>query len=344
MTRRDVDGARRASGSAARMLFVGVDTRGSSIHRIFPRWAAILGLEAELVGRDVPLGAAPDAFRTVVEDIRSDPQIRGALVTTHKVSIYRHARDRIDEVDDWAALCGEVSCLAKRDGRLLGWAKDPISSWQAFVELAGADYFARHPTAEVLCLGAGGSGTAFTSRLLTVEAPPARIVVTNRSPERLAVLRGIHRRIGPRIPVEYRAVDRPEETDALLAELAPGSLVVNATGLGKDRPGSPLTDAAVFPDRAIVWDFNYRGELRFLEQARRQAEARRLTIADGWRYFVVGWILHVAEVFGFQPDEAQMAELAAAAEAERGARPPVGDEQLGGDPAQASPGTTARSA
>lgn len=343
MTRHDVDGARRASGSPARMVFVGVDTRGSSIHRIFPRWAAILGLEAELVGRDVPLGAPADAFRAVVEEIRSDPQIRGALVTTHKVSIYRYARDRIDEVDPWAALCGEVSCLAKRDGRLLGWAKDPISSWQAFVELAGADYFARHPTAEVLCLGAGGSGTAFTSRLLTVEAPPARVVVTNRSPERLAVLRDIHRRLGARIPVEYHAVDGPEATDALLAERPAGSVIVNATGLGKDRPGSPLSDAAVFPEGAIVWDFNYRGDLRFLDQARRQAKARRLTIADGWRYFVVGWILHVAEVFGVQPDQGQMAELAAAAEAERGARPPDRDEPLEGDPAPASPGTTAGS-
>ncbi len=308
----------QASG-VARMLFVGVDTRGSSIRRIFPRWAAALGLQAELVGRDVPLGAPPDAFRAVVDEIRADPSIRGALVTSHKVSIFRSARDRIDEVDRWADLCGEVSCLAKRDGRLLGWAKDPISVWEAFGELAGPDYFARHPGAHVLCLGAGGSGTAFTARLLTLEAPPARIIVTNRSPERLEVLRGIHTRIGGSIQVEYLAIGRPEETDALLAELPPGSVVVNATGLGKDRPGSPITEGARFPEGAIVWDFNYRGDLVFLGQARRQAEARRLTIADGWRYFVIGWILHVAEVFGLDLGEADVAELAAIAESERAA-------------------------
>jgi shikimate 5-dehydrogenase len=297
------------------MLFVGVDTRGSSIHRIFPRWAAALGLDAELVGRDIPLGAEPAAFRAVLEELRADPSARGALVTTHKVSIYRHGRDLLDEVDRWAELCGEVSCLAKRDGRLVGSAKDPISSWQAFVEIAGPDYFARHPEAEVLCLGAGGSGTAFTARLLTVEVPPARIVVTNRSPERLEALRDIHRRLGGRVPVEYRAVGAPEATDALLAALPPASVVVNATGLGKDRPGSPITDAARFPERAIVWDFNYRGELRFLEQARRQAAERGLTIVDGWRYFVVGWILHVADVFGVELDERRLAELAALADA-----------------------------
>jgi shikimate dehydrogenase len=300
-----------------RMLFVGVDTRGSSIHRIFPRWAAALGLDAELVGRDIPLGAGPGAFRAVVEEIRTDPSIRGALVTTHKVSIVRHAGDGIDELDRWAGLCGEVSCLAKRDGRLLGWAKDPVSSWEAFVEIAGADYFARHPGAEVLCLGAGGSGTAFTARLLTVEAPPARIVVTNRSPERLVALREIHRRLGASVPVEYRAVGAAEETDALLAALPAASVVVNATGLGKDRPGSPISDAARFPERAIVWDFNYRGALGFLEQARSQASARGLTVVDGWRYFVIGWILHVAEVFDLALDEARRAELAAIADAVR---------------------------
>ncbi len=307
---------------SGRMYFVGVATGGSSIHRIFPRWAAALGLEAELVGRDIPLGAEPTAFRAVVEEIRTDPAVRGALVTTHKVSIVRHARDLLDEVDRWGELCGEVSCLAKRDGRLVGSAKDPISSWQAFVEIAGADYFARHPEAAVLCLGAGGSGTAFTSRLLTVEAPPARIVVTNRSPERLEVLRDIHRRIGSSVPVEYRAVERPEDTDALLAACPPGSVVVNATGLGKDRPGSPLTDAARFPDRAIAWDFNYRGDLRFLDQARREAAERNLTVVDGWRYFVIGWILHVADVFGVELDPRLFAELSALADETRAAPDP----------------------
>lgn len=313
--------AARGRAGPLRMLFIGVDTRGSSIHEIFPRWAAALGLDAELVGRDIPLGAEPAAFRAVVEELRADPSIRGALVTSHKVSIYRHARDRIDAVDRWADLCGEVSCLAKRGDRLHGSAKDPITSWHAFAEIAGPDYFARHPTAEVLCLGAGGSGTAFTSRLLAVDAPPARIIVTNRSPERLEILRQIHRRIGGRVPVEYVAVSEPGETDALLEGLPPASVVVNATGLGKDRPGSPITDAARFPEGAIVWDFNYRGELRFLDQARRQARERGLTVVDGWRYFVIGWILHVADVFGLELDAARFAELAALADGVRELRP-----------------------
>jgi shikimate dehydrogenase len=296
-----------------RMYFIGVDTAGSQIRRIFPRWAEALGLRAELVGRDIPLGAAPDAFRQAVDELHADPLARGALVTTHKVSIYRHAGDRFASLDQWSRLCGEVSCIAKRDHRLLGWAKDPITSWQAFVDVAGADYFARHPRAEVLCLGAGGSGTAFTTRLLHVEPGPARITVTNRSPERLRVLREIHARVNRPIPVEYYCVGKVEESDALVNALPPFSVVVNATGLGKDRPGSPISDAARFPEQGIAWEFNYRGDLLFLAQARRQAAERGLVVEDGWRYFLYGWTSHIGEVFALNIDPPTFARLAALA-------------------------------
>lgn len=312
-----------------RMCFIGVDTSGSQIRRIFPSWARALGLVAELVGRDIPLGATPDAFRETIDALRTDPLARGALVTTHKVSIYQHAGDRFAQLDRWSELCGEVSCIAKRNGRLLGWAKDPITSWQAFADIAGADYFARHPDAEVLCLGAGGSGTAFTTRLLEVEPGPARITVTNRSPERLQVLRAIHRRAGAAVPVDYRSVSRIEETDALVGALPPHSIVVNATGLGKDRPGSPISDAARFPARGIAWDFNYRGDLRFLELARRQAAERDLVVEDGWRYFLYGWTSHIGEVFGLDIDRMTFDRLAALAEPLRQASGTAGAQRQG---------------
>jgi len=58
-----------------------------------------------------------------------------------------------------------------------------------------------------------------------------------------------------------------------------------------------LTDAAVFPERAVVWDLNYRGDLICLDQARRQETARDLQIEDGWTYFIYGWTRVIAEVF-----------------------------------------------
>ena len=74
-------------------------------------------------------------------------------------------------------------------------------------------------------------------------------------------------------------------------------MVVNATGLGKDAPGSPITDGAIFPEGGFAWEFNYRGELLFLDQARAQQAARHLRVADGWVYFLHGWTRVIAEVF-----------------------------------------------
>jgi shikimate 5-dehydrogenase len=74
-------------------------------------------------------------------------------------------------------------------------------------------------------------------------------------------------------------------------------MVINATGMGKDRPGSPVTDKGLFPVNGLVWELNYRGELGFLRQAERQAESRNLTVEDGWVYFLHGWSQVIAEAF-----------------------------------------------
>lgn len=284
---------------------------------LFPLWSDALGLEAQIRGIDLAIGAHREDVRSSIETLVNDPEARGALVTTHKVAVIEHAPDLFVQLDDWAHLCGEVSCIAKRSTGLHGWAMDPVTSWKAFVDIAGASYFAERPGAEVLCLGAGGSGTAFTSRLLTIDSPPARIHVTNRSPQRLSFLADIHRSIGSTVEVEYHRVRGPDDNDRVLESLPPGSVVANATGMGKDRPGSPISDTTNFPLDAVAWDFNYRGSLEFLHQARRQREQRRLQIADGWRYFLYGWTEHISEVFSLDLSSQQFDELAALSESFR---------------------------
>src|SRR5262249_42705757 len=70
----------------------------------------------------------------------------------------------------------------------------------------------------------------------------------------------------------------------------------NATGMGKDLPGSPITAEGRFPKNGIAWELNYRGELEFLHQAMRQRENRGLRVEDGWIYFLHGWTQVIAEV------------------------------------------------
>ncbi len=282
------------------LYFIGVTTGQSSIMTVFPAWAKELGLEGAVIkGIDFPLHADPAAYREIVEFIKTDPLSLGALVTTHKIDLYAACQDLFDVIDKHALFMGETSCLSKKDGKLVCHAKDPISSGLALDAFLKPGYFA-NTGAELFSMGAGGSTIALSWHLLRAERGgdvPARVVISNRSQPRLDAIRRIHEELRIRVPVEYAFAPQPEGNDRALDTLAPGSLVINATGLGKDAPGSPLTDAAVFPERSIVWDLNYRGNLVFLDQARRQEKSRALQIEDGWIYFIHGWTQVVAEVF-----------------------------------------------
>lgn len=281
------------------LYFIGVSTGQSSIMRVFPAWAAHLGLDAEIKGIDFPLHADPAAYRAAVEFIRDDPFSAGALVTTHKIDLFKACRDLFDIIDPHAAFMDETSCISKQDGKLVCHAKDPISSGLSLDGFLPRDHFAR-TGAELFSMGAGGSTIALTWHLMRRARGadvPSRIIVSNRSQARLDEIARIHRAIPTDAKLEYVLAPKPEDNDAVVAGLKAGSLVINATGLGKDAPGSPLTDAVQFPENSIVWDLNYRGNLIFLDQARAQKDAKHLQIEDGWTYFIHGWTQVIAEVF-----------------------------------------------
>ncbi|WP_459623955.1 shikimate dehydrogenase family protein, partial [Burkholderia sp. 3C] len=280
--------------------FIGVTTGQSSIMRVFPEWARHLGLgDVEIKGIDFPLHASREAYRETVQFLRDDPLSLGALVTTHKIDLYAACQDLFDEIDPHSRLMGETSCLSKRDGKFVCHAKDPITSGLSLDGFLPEQHFAR-TGAEVFSMGAGGSTIALTWHLMQASRGanrPSRVIVSNRSAGRLEELERIHRELDLGVPCEYVTAPRAEDNDAVLARLSPGALVINATGLGKDAPGSPLTDAARFPERAVAWDLNYRGKLVFLDQARAQQAARGLQVEDGWTYFIYGWTRVIAEVF-----------------------------------------------
>ncbi len=281
------------------VYFVGVTTSKSSIMKVFPQWSAILGLGAQIEGYDAPIHAPAENYRAIVRHIKEDPLSMGALVTTHKIDLLEATRDLFDYLDPHAQLCGEVSCISKRDGKLEGHAIDPISSglaWEAFVEPA---YWGR-TGAYVLCLGAGGSAVAISAYLVSRPDPtdrPRKFIVVNRSLGRLDNLRRIHTKLSTDIEFEYMHNQDPVRNDTIMASLPAGSMVINATGMGKDTPGSPITDRGLFPEHGMAWELNYRGELDFLHQAERQVESREVKVEDGWIYFLHGWTQVIARVF-----------------------------------------------
>ena len=302
------------------MHFFGVRTGGSSALKLFPQWADVLGLgAARLVGVDLPLDAPRVRYREAVQRIKDDPDVAGALVTSHKLNVVRAAYDLFDGFTDEAELCGEVSSIYKRDGALWGHAGDPATSGLAMDHFLEADHWQRHPGAAMLSLGAGGAAVAMGVYLLTQASfRPRSVMLVDVNAARLNHFQTILGRF-PDSGIHFDLIHNADArvNDRLMAELPPHSLVINATGMGKDRPGSPVTDAGVFPPGGAAWELNYRGERLFLQQAQRQAERRNLVIEDGWRYFLLGWSSVISQVFDVAVTPARFERFAAVSEAIR---------------------------
>lgn len=273
-----------------RVRFLGIDTAGSAIQRVFPAWMDLVGLDVAIEGVDLPAGAAPDDYRRFVVELRDDPDVLGAVITSHKLGVYEAARDLLTPADWYVDLLREVNAIGARD--MTAYARDALAAAAALPEVP--------PRSEALVLGAGGAGTAVVLALLRRSL--GRITVTDTRADRLAALRAILDR-----PARTTIALLPAaEADGALARLEPGALVVNATGLGKDAPGSPVSGP--FPPGAIVWDANYRGELGFLARARAQGG---LQVRDGFDYFVHGWAEALTPILGVRFDRHALADVAA---------------------------------
>ena len=297
------DGFYPEPASQPTMYFIGVTTGASSIMKVFPEWAEALGIDAVMKGIDIDIHEDPEVYRQVIRFLKDDPLSMGALVTTHKLDIFNAAADMFDEIGEYAEMFGEMSSIYKRNGKFCCDAKDPITCGMAMEEFVRPEYWKEHPDAGVMVMGAGGSCISMCSYYMRNygkhDGSPKNIVVANRSVPRLEECHRINDKFYPEtIPAEYYLTPEPGQNDAVMEKcMGVGSLIINATGLGKDRPGSPLTDAAVFPENAIVWEINYRGELTYKHQAEAQQKERKLRIEDGWMYFIYGWTQVIADVF-----------------------------------------------
>lgn len=294
------------------MYFIGVTTGQSSIMKVFPLWAKELGLgDVEMKGIDLPLHAPAEEYRRTVQFLKTDPLSKGALVTTHKLDLYSACEDMFDYIDPFAKRLEEVSSLSKRGGEFRAHAKDPISSGQSFERFIPAGFWRDHG-GEALLLGAGGSSLAmslYLSQEKFQDDVPYRITIANRSLPRLKDARRKLAGLNPKVAFSYVHGPTPADNDALVKALKPYSVIVNATGLGKDAPGSPTTDAVEYPEHSLVWEINYRGDLLFKDQASRQAAAKGLHVEDGWNYFIYGWTQVIAEVFDVALDAKVLGRL-----------------------------------
>jgi shikimate 5-dehydrogenase len=294
------------------IYFIGVTTNQSSIMKVFPKWAEALKLKNAIIkGIDFKPHSSAQEYREAVEFIKNDPFSLGALVTTHKIDLYDTCKDLFEYVDPFAEQLGEVSSISKLNGQLRAHAKDPISSGLALESFVPANYWLDY-NGDVLLIGAGGSSLAMSiyfAQEKFKDNVPKKIIITNRSLPRLESAKKILTGCNPKIQFEFIHNPTPADNDRTLASLKPHSVIVNATGLGKDGPGSPLTSDCSFPEDSLVWEINYRGELLFKQQAQDQKEKKHLHVEDGWTYFIHGWTQVIAEVFHIEIKGALLDEL-----------------------------------
>jgi shikimate 5-dehydrogenase len=289
----------------ADIVFVGVSTGSSLVHEAMASWRPLLPVECGLRAVDVPLDAADDAYVELLNDIRGDPSVLGAVVTSHKVRLYTAGRAEFAWLDSRATDCREVNAIRRTSEGLLGWARDPVSVGRV------VDRIWPHADGTVVCLGSGGTAVALAHHLLATRGD-VRIVCADPRPSAVRQLV----RLAPDSVVGHVGAG---PWDSLVNDADQGTLVVNATGMGKDRPGCPVTDAAEFPEASVVWELNYRGDLQLLRLARLQAGRSSLSVHDGWELFCHGWAAALTVVLDL-PEDATLGDRFAVAA--RSLRPP----------------------
>jgi shikimate dehydrogenase len=99
-----------------------------------------------------------------------------------------------------------------------------------------------------------------------------------------------------------------------MAALPDYSIVINATGMGKDSPGSPITDAGVFRAAASPGSLTIAASWTSCTRRCGRWTSANLRVEDGWIYFVHGWSQVVAQVLHVEitPDLFRQLDEAAA--------------------------------
>jgi shikimate dehydrogenase len=332
----DRGGAGRRTGESGRRLevdpagegdvtvwFIGVSTARSTINELLPAWAGFLGRRAVVRGRDVPLDAPASAYQAVLDELAAASRdVAGAVVTSHKVRLLDAARARFRQIDPLAEVLAEVSAIRPVDGGFDGFSRDAIAIRRTLDDVFGQGSGVAD---DVVCFGAGGSGRALMLALMTdrwddgppfaIRTPaPRTFHIVERDPARLSAFGRIARRVGvPDDRLRAHHLEGIRAAGELVATLPPRALVVNATGLGKDAPGSPIPGATRFPRDSIAWDFNYRGDLGFLDTAAAERRAG-VRVMDGWRFFLHGWIEALVPLLGTPLDGDAFERLVGASE------------------------------
>jgi len=278
------------------MFFIGVTTHNSFINKVFEHWLAILNKNIELIGVNLELNCDPKEYQLVLDRIERNPFVLGALVTTHKVRIFNHCKEYFNNLPKTCHDFKEIGCIYKEGPNLQGEVTDLYSvkdALKALLENKVNDF-----KSDIYLLGCGGAGLALAYVILSNEIPNyKRLIISETDPNRCLEIEAILEKYNQSKKLQIINTHK-QSSESIVSGLEEGSLIVNATGLGKDKKGSPIQENTKYPSSSILWDFNYRGELEFLTNNLKLKDKYNLQIEDGWIYFINGWSQVLKRVTG----------------------------------------------
>lgn len=289
------------------MMFLGVSTSSSRVQKLFHDWSRCLKSQLLLVSRDLPLGSERAEYRHFVDEMRSkNPPINGALITSHKAALYDAAYDLFDQVDTTAQRLEEVGMIYWKNNMMIAGANDALSTRRVTQRMLLKAQNWMNGCRRAIILGGGGAGVALANTLVTDDRLGCvEVIVTEIDQARIEKLSTMFEAWNSPIPL--RVLPSSSGIDELISASGPGSLIANATGLGKDREGNPVSANVKFPKQSFIWEFNYRfcvqAEPTFMEIALSQSREYELTIEDGTDYFIWGWLCVMANILSLQPTE-----------------------------------------
>jgi shikimate 5-dehydrogenase len=287
----------------SRMYFIGVTTTQSIINQIFPLWMEVLNYNMGLECVDISMNADANVYRRYVSEIKKSKSILGALVTTHKIPIYENAKDLFDSLEDSSQKFKEIGCIYKRHNDLIGEATDILTVKVAFDNIWVERGYKNTNDVQICVLGCGGAGVALSYVLLSSSYKNIKkIIMVDINSERIEQAKTVLKPFDIDMKLDYHLSTGISYNDNIVNSLTENAFIINATGVGKDLPGSPVSENVCFPKNCCVWEYNYRGDLKLLEIAKQQGKCNNINIYDGFNYFLYGWSTVISRILNITID------------------------------------------
>ena len=300
-----------SSASKSKFVFLGVSTGSSAVNLLFPRWCEVLGVDWTLEGVDLPIGSDPGQYRNFGFNARR-PDNRCIDNFTQGSCLRRREQPSRPSRAFVRGVRRSGSIASRWKEFWWGGVSDVASGGEILKSLFSSEQWLSGQR-EVLIIGGGGAGLAAAWNIAVNGIGSARrILIVEHSLERSSKIQDLVANWPTKCRVDVLSGSGSGDLD-VVTSFSDGSLIINASGVGKDQPGSPVSDSVVFPLASTFWEFNYRGDLPLMHRAYLQERFPRTKVEDGKRYFATGWSVVMSKVAGraWSPSIAESFELVA---------------------------------